>query len=200
MIRNLVVTALIWVGLASGAVAQGGELWKKSGNWEILIDAVYPGGCSATVSWTSGTRIYIGTNPNQVNGFFVMVGNDKWSSLRPNQEYEIGMKFDRSTPWDVSATGFQFDGSGPVYLRALSSKDSFIREFRAKNRLAIFYQGQEIDALSLVGSSRAYKEVVRCQTEVNKRGTTTDPFAGSSPGPSTGSSTGRKSADPFATN
>ena len=53
----------------------------------------------------------------------------------------------------------------------------FVNEFKAAANMKISYNGSEIDNLKLNGSSRAWSEVERCQSEMNSRGTGNDPFS-----------------------
>jgi len=195
MIRAM---SLITLGISlvtTQIVAEDSTFWKTIGNWDISIDNSVGGGCFTSANWESGTFLRLGFHPQNDN-FYMLIGNDKWTSLHPGQDYEIQIKFDRKAPWDVAATGFQFDDGETVYLHAQSTKFAFIEEFMRHNKMKIFYQGKEIDQLRLNGSSRAFKEVITCQEAVDMRAASaTDPFAGSAPSV-TGS--GRKSADPAA--
>ncbi len=176
------------------ALAQDALFWKSVGNWEISIDPTIGNGCYALASWNGGTVIRIGLNPQEDN-FYLLIGNDAWTSLQPETGYDLTIRFDRRAPWDVSARGLQFNPGETVYLHATSSKFDFIEEFMRANRMSISYSGTEVDVLKLNGSSRAMKEVIACQEAADKRGTNpADPF---SEGTSSKNPTGRK-ADPFA--
>jgi hypothetical protein len=112
-------------GLALGgggtiATAQSVE-WGKIGDWDIAIDTTIDNGCYALASWNGGTVLRIGRNPQQDN-FYVLIGNEKWASLQPDQDYEIQIRFGGSPKWDVSAVGLQFNPGETVYLHAQSAK------------------------------------------------------------------------------
>lgn len=193
---------LLTLGISLGATAAAADdsvLWKNVGDWEISIDTTLSNGCYAVASWNGGTVLRIGLNPTEDN-FYMLIGNDKWTSLKPEQDYEIEIRFDSKPPWDVAAQGLQFNPGETVYLHAQSTKFDFIEEFMRQSNMKISYQGKEIDTLKLTGSSRAFKAVIACQEEVDARGVAddSDPFAGSSDTPS--GRTGRKSEDPFASN
>ncbi len=178
------------------AMAQDAIFWKSVGQWEVSIDPTIGNGCYALASWTGGTVVRIGLNP-QADNFYLLIGNDAWSSLEAEKGYELTIRFDRRAPWDVAARGLQFNPGETVYLHAQSTKFDFIEEFMRSNRMKISYDGKEIDTLKLTGSSRAMKEVMACQEEADKRGAgATDPFA-SGGSAARSNPTGRK-ADPFA--
>ena len=194
MLRTLLVSAAL---AASPVAAQEAVFWKSVGNWDVSIDTTISNGCYAIATWNGGTVLRIGLNPQEEN-FYLLVGNEKWASLESGQEYDISIKFGAKAAWDVSARGLQFNPGEIVYLHAESTKFEFIEEFMRQSSMKISYQNKEIDTLKLTGSSRAFKEVMACQQEVDKRGTanTSDPFAGSS----SRSGSGKKSEDPFASN
>ncbi|MCP3972159.1 MAG: hypothetical protein GY717_17915 [Rhodobacteraceae bacterium] len=182
---------------ASGVTAQDAVFWKSVGNWDVSIDPTIGNGCYALVSWDGGTTLRIGRNP-EVQNFYLLIGNKKWSSLRADKSYEISIRFGNRSPWEVSANGFQFNPGEMVYLHAQSTKMGFIREFQRALNMRISYDGNEIDNLKLVGSRKAWDAVEQCQREVAARGTGNldDPFAGSGSPNTSGS--GRKKEDPFA--
>ena len=194
MLRTLLVSAAL---AASPVAAQEAVFWKSVGNWDVSIDTTISNGCYAIATWNGGTVLRIGLNPLEEN-FYLLVGNEKWASLESGQEYDISIKFGAKAAWDVAARGLQFSPEDVVYLHAESTKFEFIEEFMRQSSMKISYQNKEIDTLKLTGSSRAFKEVMACQQEVDKRGTanTSDPFAGSS----SRSGSGKKSEDPFASN
>jgi len=197
MIRTVSILA---IALAWGTPisAQDTVLWKRVGNWDVSIDTTVGNGCFTTSTWNGGTFMRIGLNP-EADNFYFLVGNDKWASITPDQEYDIQIKFGNKAAWDVSAIGFQFNPGELTYLLARSTKYDFIEEFMRQSNMRISYDGREIDNLKLTGSSRAFKTVIACQEEADRRSANSDPFAGTSK-PATAPKTGRKSEDPFANN
>ena len=187
-----ILAAALWA--ATPGVAEDSLLWKTVGDWDVSIDPTIGNGCYTVASWNGGTILRIGLNPQEDN-FYMLVGNEKWTSLNDGENYEIEIKFDNKPTWEVSATGLQFNPGEVVYLHAESTKFDFIEEFMRQSAMKISYQGKEIDTLKLTGSSRAFKEVFACQEDVDRRGVSSDPFANSG---DTGQRGGRKSADPFA--
>ncbi|WP_425052030.1 hypothetical protein [Psychromarinibacter sp. S121] len=160
------------LGLALAAFAgpthaQDGTLWKSVGDWDISVDATIGNGCYALASWNGGTVLRIGRNPEKDN-FYFLIGNDKWTSLRDEQAYDLQIRFGSRPVWDVSATGLQFNPGETVYLHAQSTKMEFINEFQAALNMSISYNGAEIDNLKLTGSRRAWDEVENCQREQSR--------------------------------
>ncbi len=175
MIKRLALVFGMSLAAAGPALAQNTN-WGNVGDWEISIDPTIDNGCYAIASWNGGTVLRIGRNPQRQN-FYFLIGNDKWTSLRPDNSYDIQIQFGSRPVWDVSAKGFQFNPNETVYLHAQSSKMDFVNEFKAAANMKISYNGSEIDNLKLNGSSRAWSEVERCQSEMNSRGTGNDPFS-----------------------
>ena len=79
---------LTLAAFAAPAQAQEGTLWKTVGDWDISVDATIGNGCYALASWNGGTVLRIGRNPEQ-NNFYFLIGNDKWTSLRDDQSYDL---------------------------------------------------------------------------------------------------------------
>ncbi|MAQ84303.1 MAG: hypothetical protein CMH12_13840 [Maritimibacter sp.] len=173
---------LTLAAFAAPAQAQEGTLWKTVGDWDISVDATIGNGCYALASWNGGTVLRIGRNPEQ-NNFYFLIGNDKWTSLRDDQSYDLEIRFDSRPVWNVSATGLQFNPGETVYLHAQSTKMNFINEFQAALTMSISYNGAEIDSLKLTGSRLAWDEVENCQREQSRvaprleDGPLEDPFA-----------------------
>jgi len=179
IIKRLTLALGLSLAAAIPAVAQNTN-WGNVGDWEISIDTTIDNGCYAIASWNGGTVLRIGRNPQKQN-FYFLIGNDKWTSLRPSEDYDISIQFGTRPVWDVSAKGFQFNPGETVYLHAQSSKMDFIREFKAAANMKISYNGSEIDNLKLNGSSRAWNEVERCQNEMNRKPSNSDPFSSTDP-------------------
>ena len=166
--RVAVMTAgIAWTGAA--ALAADSIPWKSIGDWDISVDTTLENGCYALAIWAGGTVLRIGLNPAADN-FYFLVGNPKWGSLKPDQEYEIQIKFGPKPPWDVATRGLQFDPDDSVYLHAQSSEFEFIEEFMRQTDMKISYDGKEIETLKLTGSNKAFKGVLACQDEVATKG------------------------------
>ncbi|MDJ0826027.1 MAG: hypothetical protein QNJ16_11045 [Rhodobacter sp.] len=194
MLRPLTAALLL---AAMPATAEDTYLWKTVGDWDISIDPTIDDGCYAVATWNGGTVLRIGRNPEE-NNFYFLIGNNKWASLEPDEPYDIEIQFGSRAPWEVSATGLQFNPGETVYLHAESTKMDFVREFQRALNMKISYQDKEIDNLKLTGSRRAWDEVENCQREVAARGAgnAADPFAT----PSGSGKSSRAKDDPFATN
>ena len=182
------LTLALGMSLAAAVpVAAQNDLWGNVGDWEIAIDPTIDNGCYAFASWNGGTTLRIGRNPQSQN-FYFLIGNEAWSSLRPDASYDIQIELGDFPSWDVSATGFQFNQGETVYLHAQSSQMDFIEEFQSALNMRLSYDGTEIDNLKLTGARDAWNEVERCQQEMNGHSPNNDPFNTSGGG-----------NDPFAT-
>lgn len=180
---------------AGAPVAAESVNWTQIGEWDIAVDTTIDNGCYALAGWDGGTVLRIGRNPLKEN-FYMLIGNDSWASLQHGVAYEIQVQFGGQPRWDVSAVGLQFAEGETAYLHAQSTQMEFIEEFQRALNMKISYDGKVIDNLKLTGSRRAWEAVEACQSEVAARGAaaSSDPFAsGAAP-------SGRKAADPFASN
>lgn len=191
---NTLTTWALGLALTAALVpavhGQDAVFWKSVGNWEISIDPTVRNGCYALASWNGGTVLRIGMNPQEDN-FYMLIGNNDWTSLSPDTAYDISIRFDNRLPWEVSARGLQFSPGETVYLHAESTKFDFLEEFMGGYNMKISYDGKVIDTLKLTGSRRAMNEVAACQESADQYGSgARDPFAGTP-------KSGRK-ADPFA--
>jgi len=198
MIKTLALIGMISTIPFNPAAAQESVFWKSVGDWDISIDTTIQDGCYALASWSGGTEVRIGRNP-ELENFYVLIGNEKWASLTHGGEYDIKIKFGGRPVWDVTARGWQFGEGGTVFLHAQSTKMDFVREFQRALTMKISYDGKEIDTLKLTGSRKAWDAVEACQKEVAARGSANidDPFA-SSGGNKKSTGNGRKTVDPFA--
>lgn len=176
LIKRFSLACAVFLAGFVPAQAQDNDFWGAVGDWDISVDPTIDNGCYAIASWTGGTTLRIGRNPQRDN-FYFLIGNDEWSSLRADGEYEIQIQFGNRPVWDVSANGFQFNPGETVYLEAQSTKMEFIREFQAALNMKISYNGSQIDNLKLTGSRRAWDEVERCQNAQNNRPPSNDPFS-----------------------
>ncbi len=163
----LPLSLTLLLATALPAAAQD-NVWGSFGDWDISIDPTIDNGCYALASWNGGTVLRIGRNP-QLNNFYFLIGNPAWSTLQPEQSYDLAIQFGNRPIWDVSANGLQFNPGEEVYLHAQSDKMEFIREFQKALSMKISFDGAEIDNLKLTGSSRAWTEVEKCQKEMDTR-------------------------------
>lgn len=134
-------------------------------DWNISIDPSIENGCYALASWEGGTVLRIGLNPAERN-FYLLIGNDAWTSLRPDTLREFKLQFDLEPPWEISAPTVQFTPGATVYLLAESEQSAFIEEFMRARQMRITFGGNEMDVLELTGSSRAIRTVAECQKRI----------------------------------
>jgi hypothetical protein len=158
--------------------------WGKVSGWDILIDPSLGNGCFIFTIYDNGTALRLGFSPDDGEAY-LMVGNQKWSSIEHGKDYDIEIRMDRDVPWEATATGVDFDGV-PLLL-AYTDEPNFLVDFMKKNTLDVRYNGKSIATLSLRGTFAAIGEMLKCQDQVDSfgignRGAAGDPFAGSKGG------------------
>ena len=167
MVRHLLPAALAAVlAAAAPAAAQDSVFYRDVGDWTVQVDPTISNGCYATASYESGTVFRIGINP-ETDSYYFLVGNDAWPRLQPDGDYQIRIRFDSRSPYDVSATGLQFNPGELVYYFAQTKIYAFVEDFMARNSMAIIADGRELDKLSLRGTRVAFRAVEECQREMD---------------------------------
>lgn len=160
---------LLFCALASPVWSQGAVPWKTIGRWAVSIDTSLGNGCYAIATWTGGTVLRIGLNPENDN-FYLMIGNSDWRSLKPDSIYEVHLQFDDLKPWSIDAYALQFLPGDIVYLQAQSSNFEFIEEFMNQARMTLYYAGSKVETLKLRGSQAAFEEIQSCQAFIDENG------------------------------
>ena len=188
---KLAAALLSTFGLTLAPALAGDALpYATVGDWEVLVDTSVAG-CFMLATWTKGDVMRLGFDNSNKNGY-VMIANPAWRSVEYGKEYKLSMEFDGGTPWTGT---FRATKLGDLTVLANSFKDpEFLRDFGAKQRVAIYYDGKLVTTLPLTGSFAAMESLIECQTKVDAIANTpaapSDPFSG-------GSKT-RPAADPFS--
>lgn len=174
MLRTL---AALTLGLAtvvpSPSAAGETEGARAVEEWEIDVDPTIDNGCYAVAKWEGGTVLRIGLNPEERN-FYLLIGNEAWSSVRPDTVRDLKLQFDLEPPWEISARTLQFAPGATVFMHAESEQAAFVEEFMRARHMRITFGGNEMDVLKLTGSSRAIRKVAECQKRVEAESGTTE--------------------------
>ncbi len=166
MLRTLAVLTMgLAVAAAPLSAADETEGARAVEEWEIDVDPTIENGCYAVAKWDGGTVLRIGLNPEERN-FYLLIGNDAWSSVRPDTVRDLKLQFDLEPPWEISAHTLQFAPGATVYLHAESEQGAFVEEFMRARHMRITFGGNEMDVLELTGSSRAIRTVAECQKRI----------------------------------
>lgn len=179
----LIVFAILTLMSPGKAQAEETPLWGYSGNWEIRVDPTLDYSCFALIEYKTGTILRIGFNKSEDN-YYLVFGHPDWTSIEEGKTYEITLRMDKARPWTATLEGVWL-GKTPGLIG--SSQDiKFIKEFVRKRSMRIYFEGRQLDHISLTGSRRAFETVITCQDKI-------DEAMKSSTGPS------KRNNDPFAT-
>ena len=166
MLQNHLSACLVaGLALSAPATAQETVFWGEIGDWDIEVDTTISNGCYAVAEWESGTIVRIGINP-ETDFYYVLIGNPRWAPIVAEREYALSVQFDSRAPWDVTATGLQFNPGELVYYYAQTQQFDFINEFMRLNRMKISAGPRTLDTLVLRGSRAAFEGVMECQDEM----------------------------------
>lgn len=177
---------LLTLVLLSFAVsAEDTPLWKEIGGWQVRVDQTLGYGCFVIGVYDGQSYFRLGFDRANDTGYFI-IGNAAWRSIESGKLYPINVEFDGEPPWEVTATGVDFGGLTGLWGNFDNA--DFINEFSERHALKLYYQGREIDRLSLKGSYQAIQEMIECQVAVEEtvkpdpHASQPDPFSQDAPG------------------
>lgn len=156
-------------------------LWKSVGGWDVSF---YPGtqGCQAFAVFEEDTAFFIGFDGTGDRlSLDVTLLDQRWSSLKPGEDYNISVRFGAASPWTMAMRGLMIDGFPGLHILIDADTDQaalFAEEFRRMTRMEWSYEGNLLGRFTLRGSNRAFQEVMSCQRSYQAARTVrTDPFA-----------------------
>ena len=159
--------ALAGLFFATSAWAQESIPWKEIGGWDVLMDPSMGNACFITTVYDEGTILRLGFDFSQEQrSIYLALGNKNWKSLEAGKEYPLQIQFDRNPMWDATATAIDFNGTN--FLAVSTTETDFASEFSRKLGMRATFNGREVAALRLNGSSRAVTEMLNCQEKVNE--------------------------------
>ena len=138
-------------------------------------------GCFASQTYEDGTVVRMGVDVSDQRIYLLMF-NQAWKSLEVGKIYPVRVVFDGVTSYNGDMKGHRLS-AGAIVLAHRNLSSDFVKDFRQRNAMRLYYQGTSIANLSLRNASAAIGEVVNCQKEFgfgsnSPRGS--DPFASSS--------------------
>ncbi|MGH1367568.1 MAG: hypothetical protein ACRBCL_03055 [Maritimibacter sp.] len=177
------------------SAAQEVTKWKSVGWWDIQFFEEY-GGCAAVAEFQNNSFVFIGLDTGTGNlGLRIAVLNQNWSSITPDEPYQVVVRFDRRAPWNLTMYGADVQGRPGLYNLFPADSQSaanFVREFQRSRHMVWTFQGTELGDFSLKSTNQAYREVYACTDQYLKNMAGSDPFASGKTGASGGGG-----ADPF---
>ncbi|WP_425416497.1 hypothetical protein [Oricola indica] len=169
VLAALLISTTFVAGQASAQPSAGPnlQLIESTRAWEFFYDSSDDGACFATASYKSGTRFFIGKF-GTTGDWSIMMTNDKWASIKPDQTYDMKYVFDGRRTWTGEDVGIE---NG---LKSVGLRDDFIEDYARSSRLEVFFGDTKIDDFSLKGTRAATNAVKQCfDTRMKK----VDPFA-----------------------
>jgi hypothetical protein len=192
-VKLTAASVCILVLMAVPASAEKSLRWATSGDWDIRVDKSV-GGCFMSASYTLGEFIRIGFDRVDKNGY-LWIANQAWRSVEVGKEYKLSFEFDGESPWTGVFRAIDL-GDGFKALAGSFDKPDFMRDFGAKQKVNVYYEGKFVAMLPLTGSFAAMQALIQCQSKVEEvLGAPPVP----SPDPFSGSGT-RPASDPFSPN
>lgn len=159
---------------ATPASAAETVLWKEVSGWSVLLDKTMGNACYVTTGYEDGTVLRLGFDFQGPKGaLYFGLGNVNWKALEPGKDYPVKIQFDNQPVWDATASGVRVGEMN--FLHISTSQSNFADEFARKLSVRAYFNGRQIAALRLKGSSRAIDEMLECQKTVNELTTSVKP-------------------------
>ncbi len=118
------------------------------------------GSCVAAASYRDQTTMWFGIGSAQYRAYLAFT-NPKWRSLEVGQTYSIVMRVGDQGKWRGTFVGFERNGEKGLFSAGL--KEKFVSDISDSGQLAVEFEGRQIAAVSLVGSTEALQALVGCQ-------------------------------------
>lgn len=166
--RRVFVAAVACLCSATAAFSdsENSVLWKEVAGWQVYMDPSMGNACYVTTLYEEGTVLRLGFNFTSPQAMIYLgLGNPKWASLEAGKDYPVEIQFDRNPVWSATATASQIGGVN--FINVSTTDTNFAEEFRRKHGLKATFEGKQIAALRLGGSSAAISEMLSCQEAVN---------------------------------
>lgn len=168
---------IVMVTTPSGSPAKkpDTELWKRVGSWSVYVDPSLVNGCFLYTTYDDDTVLRIGVNRKAKDSYYLLFGNDKWTSLQVGNNYDVQIQLDNNSPWNASTVAKQM-GDSTVLLSNFTSP-VFWNEFIASTGIVITRNGKSVARLSIANTKAAFDELVACQKYGDSQTRAADPFA-----------------------
>lgn len=146
-----------------GVTAAKSEDLGQAGGWDIFF---YETGdqqiCGMGTEFDGGTYLYLKTRSSDFS-IFVQLYNDKWRSIRNEQQYELSVRFSgekKASFKTEHAEGINENSNTGLWFFVNSQ---FVDDFRRKNSIRFILKGgRELNHLSLKGTTKGLGAIVDC--------------------------------------
>ncbi|HEY4202410.1 MAG TPA: hypothetical protein VGM83_17805 [Devosiaceae bacterium] len=188
-----VAAALAVMTLSNSAYSEQLPKMADVDGWSISVDPSLGNGCFATSIFEDGSGLRFGFNFNQQAPLYISIIKHDWASIEDGKDYDVTLQFDRSPPWNATATGIHMGDFPGLIVSAADS--NFFDQLARKQHVTWYYNNVALDTYNLKGTYAAVDALLACQEMVNKGGAgvtppSKDPFGPPSKAPN--------KSDPFA--
>lgn len=138
--------------------------WGDVGGWAIHVDRSVGNGCFAMQVYDDNTVVRIGVDVEK-KSIYLLFANDAWKSIEKGKIYPVRVVFDGVSTFQGEMQGHRLEG-GAITLAHRNLSTDFVKDFMQRNTMRLYYQGNQIAALSLRNTYAAVSEVINCQKEL----------------------------------
>jgi hypothetical protein len=149
-------------------------VWRQLDYWTVYVDSSLSNGCFLFGSFKNQNAFRVGINRTS-GGYYILLGNPAWESLKAGQEYDVQFQFDAHSPWNVPTVGLKMGDY--IYLKGIFDDSNFWTEFVNSSALEITRNGQPVTRMAFSGTKAAFNELVACQKYEDAHTRPRDPFA-----------------------
>lgn len=190
------LSAIVLIMLAAGATSgaaraqfvQIDQAFGTVSGWQIGLSRRV-GGCVATTKFTDETVLWMGFTGDN-NTAFIALTNANWKSIEAERRYRLEFRAAGAGNWNGEFIGFrQSDTENGLITFGL--RREFVLDLARARGIFVRFEGRQIAALSLRGSSAALEDTTAChrQHAFNPRSGGSEQRAGTEP---TGRSEGQR--------
>lgn len=169
--RTLILVALVCLGHSTpyaATVLAADRDWAEVKGWKVYWNAGIEG-CFAERAQPDGTQVLLGMSGKD-NQLAIGFRNDTLNFAKKAETYQLKLLFDGRSSWDNGMIVYDF-GNGPLLLGSYGGAAKFRAEIAKSNKLTINLGKQALAAISLKGSSAAFKAVDKSGTRKANRKT-----------------------------
>ena len=132
--------------------------YSQVGAWQIRVDSTMANACYMAAVYHTNEVVRFGYN-NLNHSAYMSVADPAWTSLVNGSQYQLGLQVDGGQVKPFKAVASVEVGSSPAVLMWFSDPENFMSAFGLTNQVALFYQGQELTRLNLVGTAGALQDL-----------------------------------------
>lgn len=167
--RALTLLALVFLGNSTAYAATflpSDRDWPEAEGWTVYWNAQNEG-CFAEQAQASGTQVLFGMLGKD-NRLAIGFRNDALGFAKKDKSYQLKLRFDGRASLTSGMTLYDF-GGGPLLLGNYGSAAKFRADIAKAAKLTIHLGKKSLAAITLKGSSAAFKAVDDCRKAKGER-------------------------------